>query len=127
MYLDTDIILALIKNEDWLKNHVSKLNLKNAVTSSFTIIEARIVLVREYSRKEANEALNKIKNLNVEILSVDKNVIEKSQELIEKYSNLGMFDAIHLACAIAHNKTILSTDNVFKEIKEINYKDPRDI
>ncbi|MEK6792909.1 MAG: PIN domain-containing protein [Nanoarchaeota archaeon] len=127
MYLDTDIVLALIKKEDWLKEHVHKLNLKDAKTSALTVIEARIVLDREYSEEDAKNALSKIKAMKIEILSVDEEVIEKSQKLIEEYSDIGMFDAVHVACAIIHNEIIISTDNFFKQIKEITVKDPRDM
>ena len=127
MYLDTDIVLALIKKEDWLKEHVHKLNLKDEKTSALTVIEARIVLDREYSEEDAKNALSKIKAMKIEILSVDEEVIEKSQKLIEEYSDIGMFDAVHVACAIIHNEIIISTDNFFKQIKEITVKDPRDM
>ena len=125
MYLDTDIILALIKEEDWLKQIVSRLNLKGAKTSTFTVIESRIVLEREYSRNDANEALKKINNLKIEILSVDRKIIEKSQELIDKYNRLGIFDSIHVACAVVYNESLISTDNAFDEIKEIKLINPR--
>lgn len=125
MYLDTDIILALIKKEDWLKKYVSGLDLKEAKTSTFTIIEARIVLEREYSREEANSALKKIKDFKIEIVSVDEKTLLKSQELIEKYHTLGIFDSIHVASAIVNKEKLVSTDNIFSEISEIIQINPR--
>lgn len=125
MYLDTDIILALIKKEDWLKKYVKISELKQAKTSALTIIEARIVLQREYSREEALKVLSKIKNFNIEIIPINKEIIEKSQELIEKYEKLNSFDSIHAACTIINQEILISTDSIFTTIEEVEHKDPR--
>lgn len=125
MYLDTDIILALIKEEDWLKEHVKKLKLNGAKTSAITIIEARIVLDREYSRIKAIETLDKIKNLKIEIIPLDEEILNKSQELIKKYLKLGTFDSIHASTAIVKDMELISTDNFFEQISELKSKDPR--
>lgn len=125
MYLDTDIILALIKEDDWLKKYVNISKLKSAKTSVITIIEARIVLEREYSRNEAIKVLSKLKKFNMQILPIDDKIIEKSQELLEKYPRLNIFDSIHVACAIINNEIIISTDTIFSSINELKSKDPR--
>lgn len=127
MYLDTDVILALIKKEDWLKKYVDIDKIKPAKTSTLTITEARIVLLREYSRERALEVLPKIKKLGIKIISIDEKILDKSQELIEKYPNLNMFDAIHAACAIINKEILISTDTVFHLIEEVHNKDPRNL
>lgn len=127
MYLDTDIILALIKEEDWLKEKVKKIQVQNAKTSALTIIEARLVLEREYSRIESTNALDKIKKQAIEITIVDKKVIEKSQELMQQYPNIGIFDSIHAATALILNEKMVSTDHIFHQIVELSVKDPRTI
>jgi predicted nucleic acid-binding protein len=127
MYLDTDIVLALIKKEDWLKKYISIKQLENPKTSALTVIEARIVLLREHSRDDALGVLKKVKNLGIKIISVDDNIIKRSQELIEKYSNLNMFDSVHAACAIHHNEELVSTDSIFSKIGEVTNIDPREI
>jgi len=71
MYLDTDVVLALIKEEDWLKDYVKLSELRPAKTSAITIIEVRLVILREYSRKKALESLSEIKKLKVEIIPTD--------------------------------------------------------
>ena len=127
MYLDTDIALALAKEEDWLKEHVVKLNLEHAKTSVLTIIEARLVLNREYSREKALQVLDKIKKLKIGLISLDEEIIAKSQELIEKYNKIGIFDSIHAATAIVNSEELISTDSIFGEIDEVNNKDPRSL
>lgn len=125
MYLDTDIILAIIKKEDWLKKYVSFKKIKSPKTSVLNVLEARLVLVREYSRKDAIDAFKKIKEKRIQILEIDEKIIKKSQELMEKYSSLNMFDAVHAASAIINNEVLLSTDSVFDLIQEVNKADPR--
>jgi len=126
MYLDTDIILALIKKEDWLKEHVRLSHFMPAKTSVIAVIEARIVLLREYSREKALETLSKIKKLKIEIVPLNVKILEQSQILLEKYSRLGIFDSIHIATAIVYGEKLVSTDKVFYEIEELENIDPRD-
>src|SRR3989344_4187101 len=125
MYLDSDIILALIKETDWLKEYIVFEKLKPARTSVFVIIECQLILERDYSRKDALAFLSKVNELGIEIIPVDKKLVDNSQELREKYSNLNIFDSIHGACAIIHNEVLISTDKLFSKIKELNSKDPR--
>lgn len=126
MYLDTDIILALAKKEDWLKRYVDLASLQPALTSVITIIEARLVLEREYSRKEALAVLSTISKKNITILPVDEKIIQKSQELLEQYHQLNHFDSLHAAFALVHNETLVSTDHIFKEIAGLKTKNPRE-
>ncbi len=127
MYLDTDIILALIKDEDWLKKYVNIKKISSPKTSALNVIEARLVLLREYSRKEAINALKKINGHKIKIVEINENIINKSQELIEKYSELNMFDAVHVASVLINNEELLSTDSIFDKIKEVNKIDPRNM
>jgi predicted nucleic acid-binding protein len=126
-YLDTDIILALIKDDDWLKNYVSISNLRPACTSVFTIVEARIVLEREYSKEKALEALDKIKELKISLIEFDEKILKKSQELLTDYTNLNNFDAIHVSFALVNDLVIIGTDKVFAKISGLKRKDPREI
>ena len=61
MYLDTDIILAIVKPSDWLKDVVERKIkvLSDMKTSVFTLVEAEIVLNREASREVS--VLDKVK------------------------------------------------------------------
>ena len=52
MYLDTDIILALIKKDDWLRPYVDMKKIKNPTTSVLTVIECKLVISREYGRED---------------------------------------------------------------------------
>jgi predicted nucleic acid-binding protein len=127
MYLDTDIILALIKDEDWLKPHINLKRIKNPTTSVFAIIEAEIVLLREYGKEHVFPILNNIKSKKVKIISLDEKILKKALEMLKKYERLNIFDSVHAAYSIIKNDKIISTDNIFDEIEEIERIDPRSI
>ena len=125
MYQDTDIILALIKPSDWLSPHVNLKKLKNPKTSTLTLVEAQIVLNREYSRKTALDAFDKIKSTGIEIEPLNLDVVEKSAHLLKKYDKLTIFDSVHAAFVILNKDVVLSTDSIFDSIEGVIRIDPR--
>jgi len=127
MYLDTDILLALVKKEDWLKRHVNISKIASPKTSSLNVIEARMVIQREYSKDKALKVSKEINKLKIEIISINKKIIDKSQDLLEKYDGLNNFDAVHAATAIIKNEMLISTDTIYNKIEEVNNIDPRKI
>lgn len=126
MYLDTDIILALTKREDWLKEHVQLSQLQPARTSVFTVIEAQLVMEREYSRQDALQILPMIQKMNIQLWPFDERILRKSQELRQEYPRLNIFDAVHVAFALIHDETLIGTDSVFSTIANLKRKDPRE-
>lgn len=127
MYLDTDIILGLLKKSDWLKPHINIKKIKNPKTSALVLIEAELVLAREYSRKQSLSVYEKVKDLDIQILPVGENIIKKSTKLMEEYPKLNIFDSVHAAFSVIKKETILSTDNVFENIENVKTMDPRKI
>ena len=127
MYLDTDIILALIKPKDWLKPHVKVDKIENPKTSTFAIVEAELVLIREYDRKDIFSITDKVEKLGIAILPFEKDVLKKSIDLLEKYPKLNVFDSVHAAFAFMKKEKILSTDLMFDAVEEITRADPRDL
>ena len=127
MYLDTDIILAFIKPKDWLKPYVKIKEIENPRTSTFSVIEAEIILSREYDRKDIFAILDKLKKSGIEILSFDEKILEKSIELMEKYPRLHVFDSVHAAFSANRKEKILSTDLLFDTIEGVERIDPREL
>ena len=127
MYLDTDCILALAKDSDWLKDTIKK-RIKGETdlcTSVLTIIECRLVLLRESTKGNALNIEEVCKDWKISLLGLDEQIITESNQLMRKYDFLGTFDALHVATAIIHDEKILSTDHVFPLIDEIQVEDPR--
>ncbi len=127
MYLDTDIVLAITKENDWLKPKVDLRKIKNPKTSVFTVIEAEIVLLREYSRKDAIGILEKVSGKGIKTIDFTNSVMKKSNEFLSRYDKLNIFDSVHAAFSFVLKEEILSTDAIFDEIKEIKRIDPRHI
>lgn len=126
--MDTDIILAIAKPADWLKDSVEgKLQgLSNLKTSVFTLVEAEIVLNRETSRELAINVPAKIRERKILLLPLTEDVLAEAAKLLHKYPKLNIFDSVHIACAICEGEAILSTDSLFDEIEEVEKVDPRD-
>jgi len=127
MYLDTDIILALIKPSDWLRPHVALNKITDPRTSVFALAEAELILEREFGRNELPDMLGKIRKLKIRIENVTEVVIEKNLEMLKKYPDLRIFDSIHAAFCYVHKEKIISTDHVYDDIKEIERIDPRNL
>jgi len=127
VYLDTDCILALVKDSDWLKEPVQKkIKLeKRLVTSVLSVVECRLVLLRENTPEEAYNVENTLKKWKIKLIILDKKTLEKSKKLMNEFDFLGTFDAIHIATAIINNEKILSTDHVFSLIAKIEVENPR--
>ncbi|MBI4170867.1 MAG: hypothetical protein HY514_04175 [Candidatus Aenigmarchaeota archaeon] len=71
MYLDTDIILAIIEKDDWLKPFVNWKKISNPVISAAVLIELDLVVNREYGKEKTKNFLNDIKKLKIKIERID--------------------------------------------------------
>lgn len=60
MYLDTDVLLALIKSDDWLKSRINFKRISKPKTSIISALECQIVLEREEGRKFTVSVLQKL-------------------------------------------------------------------
>lgn len=113
MFADTDFILALIKESDWLKKNAVKIlnqNKGNIQTSISVIIE----LAHICKRLE----INTIKTFanTFELVEVDEptySICMQATVYIEKY-NFAVFDAFH--AAFCSNDKIISSDSVYERI-----------
>lgn len=122
MYLDVDVLLALIKERDFHKEYALKVCSlqEEKYTSIISLVELEIVIKREMSDIMSMEILKIMEKLlpEVKILACDKKIFEKSLELRKRFG-LGIFDSLHAATALQYDKRIASTDNVYKRIKEL--------
>lgn len=127
VYLDTDCILALVKESDWLKEIVQgRIQSETKLsTSVMTIVECRLVLLREMSHKVAMGVETVLRDWNITLLPLDEDTLTEANKLMRKHDFLGTFDALHIATAILNGEMILSTDHVFSLIPEISVENPR--
>lgn len=122
MYLDVDVLLALIKERDFHKEYALKVCslLEEKYTSVISLVELEIVIKREMSDLMSMEISKIIEKIlpDLKLVACDKKIFEKSLELRKKFG-LGIFDSLHAATALQGDKRIASTDRVYKRINEL--------
>jgi predicted nucleic acid-binding protein len=119
VYVDLDLIYAKIKKDDHLRGISSSIlkSKEKQYTSIVTLLELEIVLKREISDYLSKETMQLFgENFpRIKIIGLNEKIFEKSLELRKK-CGLGIFDAIHAATALLHDKRIASTDTSYKRV-----------
>lgn len=122
MYVDTDILYALLKPNDCHLEFAKKILSanENPYTSVITFVELEIVVKREISDFLSQNILDATigKAPALKIVELNQKILKKSLELRKKFG-LGIYDSIHAATAITKDKKIASADHVFDRIKEL--------
>ena len=95
-----------------------------AFTSTLTFDEIFNKIMRLKDKQTALIVSDLFLNLNnLKFIEVDLNIVSSSLFLLKKY-NLGLRDAIHLACAFSKDlKNIITNDKDFDKIEEIKRHD----
>ena len=112
MYADTDFILALIKESDWLKENAESLfslHEKEIWTSPFALQEILMIAYRE--RYDIQKVMNQV-NLLIQIhpVQLTAEMCRKAAWLMNE-NKLTPFDAFHaLACG---DDSIISSDQKY--------------
>ena len=122
-YIDANIFLQGILYDD---ENINKILFKmvNKEFLGYTSVlswDEIVFIVRKFLGKEIaiKEGEKFLKMPNLIFIDANKNIIEKSQRLINKY-NIKPRDAIHVASALINGANeIISDDKDFDKIKEI--------
>jgi len=136
MLLESDIFIAYIKKEDWLKETATKLvqavedgRLTPAQVSTEIFHEIYYVF-SDYAPVSvimADEA--KIATLkNVQFINPDSLIYLTALNIMETYGVRSIFDAVYAATALSANvpdHTIVSTDGTYDLIRGMRRLDPR--
>ena len=136
--IETDMLYAYVKKEDWLKSAANKL-ITRIVQGEFGVVYASRESLHEiyYVSKEegvspdeliAREAaLTAIKNLT--FLETTFEIDLLAIVLVRQYGFTSIFDAYYAATALnqIEDHTVITTDTVFDCIPGIKRVDPRDI
>jgi predicted nucleic acid-binding protein len=127
MYLDTDVVLALIKDDDWLKSEVDRSAFVSPKTSAVTVVEIQLVYFDERTHEKLASFRQEVSEEVEEILPLDTEVLKESSGLLGEYDRLNIFDSLHLAHASVLNEPIISTDTLYPEIDTVRSLDPREM
>jgi len=136
--IETDLMYAFVKKEDWLKPVANKI-IKKIINGEFGIVYASReslhelyyisieegVSLDEYISRAA--AITSIKNLK--FLETTYEIDLLAITLMKQYRIKSIFDAYYAATALNQVKdhTIISTDNIFDAIPGIIRVDPRSL
>jgi PIN domain nuclease of toxin-antitoxin system len=127
MYLDTDVILALIKEDDWLKSEVDRNALISSKTSAVTVIEVQLVYFDERSRGVIADSRQEVAQEVERVLPLDTEVLKESSRFLREHDRLNVFDLLHLAHASLLDEPIVSTDTLYPEVDDMCSLDPREL
>ncbi len=127
MYLDTDLVIDVLnggEENQWMKIfHDGNYDLK---TSEFTLMEMEEVMEEFGDKISYEKAFSEIKETDIELISMSPKVIKTIREFNRKYkgvSVLGLEHFIHSAHVYQEGETILSQDDAYRKIEEIDFRD----
>lgn len=127
MYLDTDVLLALLKADDWLQTAAQEATFDVPKTSVITAVEIQLVMFESWSRSELAGVCASIEDEGVEVVPLTVEVFESGSELLATYPALNVFDAIHVGHARRLDERLVSTDTLYPKIGAIDHLDPREL
>lgn len=127
MYLDTDVLLAMLKTDDWLQSDVEGTTFDRPKTSIVTAVEIQLVMFDAWSRSQLAEVRTSIEREGVELLALTPEAFQTGAELLPEYESLNVFDALHVGHAATLDEPLVSTDTLYPRIDEVENVDPRDL
>jgi predicted nucleic acid-binding protein len=132
LLIETDIILALIKMDDPLRQYAVKVfELENLILSPFSLLELNFL--KRFGKIEIRDpetftsSLSEIINSNGVRLIPDKPSYHHQASLLESEFRLTFFDSLHAAVAKSEGETLLSFDPAYDRAERAGVKrrDPR--
>jgi predicted nucleic acid-binding protein len=136
--IETDMLYAYVKKEDWLKPAANNL-LSKIIKGEFSTVYAsretlhEIYYVSKQEGVSTDELIARVAALtaidNLTFLDTTFEIDLLTLALIRQYGFTSLFDAYYAATALnqVDDHTIISTDTVFDSIPGIKRVDPRKI
>lgn len=113
VYVETDFLIALTKDADWLKDRAEEaLEEHDVVTSSYAYLELLLVGA-QYEFDHVKLFSNLLELVPVES-EVERQLVLKAVNYFE--DGLTAFDAFHAATAETRTHPILGSDNAYEDV-----------
>ena len=112
-YVETDYLLALAKDADWLKDRAEEaLNEHDVVTSTYSYLEVLLI-----SERHELDYIKLFSNM-LEVVPVETDTERQIVLKAVKYFEEGMtaFDSFHAATAETRGHPILSSDKAYEDV-----------
>ncbi|WP_054853200.1 type II toxin-antitoxin system VapC family toxin [Vulcanisaeta distributa] len=138
MLIDTDVLIAHLKDKDWLKGVADKL-LSRIVNGDFGVVLVSREVIHEiyyvlsrigFNKREILNrigALTNIPNLKWIPTTVDTDLLALA--LMDQYGLTSIFDAYNAATCLLYDRDrkIISTDNAYDRVVGLSRIDPRSL
>ena len=112
-YVETDFLLALIKDADWLKDRAEeKLEEDDVVTSTHSYLE--LLLIRERHEFDYIKLFSNMLDVVPVGTEEERQIVLKAVNYFE--GGMTAFDAFHAATAETHGNSILSSDKAYEDV-----------
>jgi|AntDeeMetageno51_2_1112566.scaffolds.fasta_scaffold00025_49 predicted nucleic acid-binding protein len=113
VYVETDFLLALIKDSDWLQEPAEKaLEERDVVTSSYTYLE--LLLIRERHEFEYIKLFSNMLDLVPVKTDAEHQIVLKAVQYFE--DGMTAFDSFHAATAETRGHPILGSDKAYEDV-----------
>lgn len=138
MMIETDLLYAFVKKEDWLKAIADKV-IRKVVNGEFGVVYASRECLHElyYVSREEGVGLDEyiaraaaITNIeNLKFLETTHEIDLLALTLMRQYNIRSIFDAYYAATALnqVDDHTIISTDDIYDAIPGLIRVDPRNL
>jgi predicted nucleic acid-binding protein len=136
MLIESDMFIAYMKKEDWLKDTAMRLftaieeGRLSEVQASSEVLHEIYYVFSDYAPLEIIKGnMAKIATYeNINYIDATREIYLSAFDLMNHYGLTSVFDAIFAATALTdkvQDKTIISTDKIYDKIKGIRRLDPR--
>lgn len=112
-YVETDFLLALIKDSDWLQEPAENaLEEHDVVTSSYAYLE--LLLIRERHEFEYVTLFSNMLDIVPVETDAERQIVLKGVQYFEQ--GMTAFDSFHAATAETRGHPILGSDKAYEEV-----------
>ena len=112
-YVETDFLLALIKDSDWLQGQAEQaLEEHDVVTSSYTYLE--LLLIRERHEFEYVKLFSNMLDIVPAETDAEHQIVLKAVQYFE--DGMTAFDSFHAATAETRGHPILGSDKAYDDV-----------
>ena len=124
-YVETDYLLALVKDSDWLKNRAEEaLKEQDLVTSSYSYLE--VLLISERHEFDYTKLFSNMLDVVPVETDEERQIVLKAVKYFEE--GMTAFDSFHAATAETRGHPILSSDKAYDDVdpERIPLEPPKD-
>jgi len=113
VYVETDYLLALAKDSDWLKDRAEEgLEARDVVTSAYSYLE--ILLIGERHEFDYGKLFSNMLAVVPVETDEERQIVLKAVKYFE--DGMTAFDAFHAAAAEGRGHPILSSDSAYENV-----------